>query len=107
MQPTSLSVASQLVARNSLAQTFRDLFSRVLIFKSLIAFLLNDSSLNNIGDLTHGLLGTSSYQYMAQYLSKDPSCAVLISERYMPPSHDLDALLALPHDSLGYIRPLA
>ncbi len=65
--------------------------------------LLGDNSLETVGELTYGLLETPAYDRLAQYLNRDPACAALIRDRYIPPAHDLDALLTLPADSLGYI----
>ena len=65
--------------------------------------LFGDNSLETIGDLTYGLLETPAYDLVAQHLNQDPACAALIRDRYIPPAHDLDNLLTLPPDSLGYI----
>ena len=69
--------------------------------------LFGDNSLETIGDLAYGLLETPSYDLMAQHLNQDPACAALIRDRYIPPAHDLDTLLTLPPDSLGYIYAAA
>ncbi|GAB4350549.1 MAG: Coq4 family protein [Leptolyngbyaceae cyanobacterium] len=65
--------------------------------------LFGDYSLNRVNELAEGLLATPAYARLAEYLNQDPVCAALIRERYIPPTHDLDALLTLPPDSLGYI----
>ena len=89
--------------QNPILHSFKLVLSKLLIAKSFILMLLGNYSLNQVGDLTYGLLGTSAYDRLAQYLNQDPACADLIRDRYIPPDHDLDALLSLPPDSLGYI----
>lgn len=80
----------------------RTYFARLLIIKSFVSMLFGDERLQTVGDLTDGLLVTPAYGLMAQHLSQDPACAELMRDRYIPPTHDLDALIALPADSLGH-----
>ncbi len=84
-------------------QGWQSVLSKLLIAKSCTAMLWGDFSLDAVGDLAYGLLGTAAYDRLAQYLNQDPACAALIRDRYSPPAHDLEALLTLPSDSLGYI----
>ncbi|MFM7886672.1 MAG: Coq4 family protein [Pseudanabaena sp.] len=89
--------------QNPIIQGFKLVLSKLLIAKSCTSMLLGDYSLDAVGDLTYGLLETSAYDQLSQYLNQDPACATLIRDRYIPPTHDLGALLNMPPDSLGYI----
>jgi ubiquinone biosynthesis protein COQ4 len=82
---------------------FKSFFARAIIFKSFVSMLLGDNSLQTVGDMVDGLLQTPAYDLTAQYLKQYPACADLICDRYIPPAHDLEALLTYPQDSLGYI----
>lgn len=90
-------------AINPLVRGVKSVFSGLLVTKSFIWMVFGDNSLGNVGDLADGLLGMSGYDLMARQLRQDPACAALMDERYIPPAHDLDALLTLPSDSLGHI----
>lgn len=90
-------------AQNPILRGFKSILSKLLIVKSFTSILFGDNSLETVGELTYGLLETPAYDLLAQYLNQDPACAALIRDRYIPPAHDLDALLTLPPDSLGYI----
>ena len=89
--------------QNPIIRGFKSVLSKLLIVQSFTSMLFGDNSLDTVGELTYGLLETPAYDRLAQYLNRDPACAVLIRDRYIPPAHDLDALLTLPPDSLGYI----
>jgi ubiquinone biosynthesis protein COQ4 len=89
--------------QNPIVQGFMSILSKLLIVKSSVLMLLGDNSLETVGELTYGLLETPAYDLVAQHLNQDPACAALIRDRYIPPAHDLDTLLTLPPDSLGYI----
>ena len=89
--------------QNPIVRGLKSILSKLLIVKSFTSMLLGDTSLETVGELTDGLLETRAYERLARYLSQDPACATLIRDRYIPPAHDLDALLTLPTDSLGYI----
>lgn len=91
----------------SILKGFKSILSKLLIVKSFTSMLLGDNSLETVGELTHGLLGTPAYDLVAHHLNQDPACAALIRDRYIPPAHDLDALLTLPPDSLGYLYAAA
>lgn len=89
--------------QNPILKGFKSFLSRLLIVKSSVSLFFGDNSLQTVGELTYGLLETSAYDLVAHHLNQDPDCAVLIRDRYIPPAHDLDALLTLPPDSLGYL----
>jgi ubiquinone biosynthesis protein Coq4 len=99
----SVNAHGQQQTQNPIVQGFKSVLSKLLIVKSSISMLLGDNSLQTVGELTYGLLETPAYDLVAQHLNKDPACAALIRDRYIPPAHDLETLLTLPSDSLGYI----
>jgi ubiquinone biosynthesis protein COQ4 len=78
-------------------------FQMLLILKSFVAMLCGDESLQSVGEMSDALVETPAFDLAAQHLKQDPACAVLIRDRYIPPAHDLDRLLAYPQNSLGYI----
>jgi ubiquinone biosynthesis protein Coq4 len=99
----SVNAHGQKQAHNPIIHGFKSVLSKLLIIKSSISMLFGDNSLETVGELTYGLLETPAYDLVAQHLNQDPACAALIRDRYIPPAHDLDALLTLPPDSLGYL----
>jgi ubiquinone biosynthesis protein Coq4 len=99
----SVNANVQKQTQNPIVQGFMSIVSKLLIVQSSVSMLFGDNSLKTVGELTDGLLATPSYDLVAQHLNKDVACATLIRERYIPPTHDLEALLTLPPDSLGYI----
>lgn len=94
---------TQQQTQNPILKGLKSVLAKLLIVKSFTSMLFGDNSLETVGELTYGLLATPAYDRMAQHLNQDPACAALIRDRYIPPAHDLDALLTLPPDSLGYI----
>jgi ubiquinone biosynthesis protein Coq4 len=80
------------------------------LFRILGTFLAmsgGDNSLELVGALSEGLLETPSYALAAEHLRRDPACAALIDERWIPPAHDLARLAALPEGSLGQVYAAA
>ncbi|MBF2097232.1 MAG: ubiquinone biosynthesis protein [Gloeomargaritaceae cyanobacterium C42_A2020_066] len=100
---TSVNVHMQKQTRNPIVKGFMLILSKVLIVKASISMLFGDNSLQTVGDMTEGLLATPAYKLLAEHLKQDSMCRTIIQERYIPPTHDLDKLLSLPSDSLGYI----
>jgi ubiquinone biosynthesis protein COQ4 len=84
-------------------QEIMKLIQMMFIFKSFIAMLMGDDSLKTVDEMLYGLLETPAFDLAAQHLKRDPACAQLIEERYIPPAHDIDRLLTYPENSLGYI----
>jgi ubiquinone biosynthesis protein COQ4 len=77
------------------------------LFKSFVAMLFGDESLQAVGEMSDVLVETPAFDLAAQHLMRDPACAELIRDRYIPPAHDLNKLLAYPRNSLGYIYAVA
>jgi ubiquinone biosynthesis protein COQ4 len=99
----SASAPVQKQRQNPILKSLQSVLSKLLLAKSFTSMLFGDNSLETVGELTYGLLGTPAYKRLAQHLHQDPACSALIRDRYIPSAHDLDALLTLPPDSLGYI----
>jgi len=76
------------------------------LFRILGTFLAmsgGDNSLDLVGALSEGLLETRSYALVAEHLRRDPACAALINERWIPGDQNLEQLAALPEGSLGHV----
>jgi ubiquinone biosynthesis protein COQ4 len=82
-------------------------FQILLIFKSFFAMLTGEESLQSVGEMSDALVETPAFDLVAQHLKRDPACAVLIRDRYIPPAHDLNQLLTYPQNSLGYLYATA
>jgi ubiquinone biosynthesis protein COQ4 len=78
-------------------------FQIVLIFKTLFAMLAGDESLQTVGELSDALVETPAFDLAARQLQRNPACAKLIRDRYIPANYNLDLLLTYHPDSLGYI----
>ena len=72
------------------------------LFRPWFAMMLGDESLQTVSALVSALLEMPVFDQVADYLKRDPDCAALIRERYIPPTYDLDKLLTYAPDSLGY-----
>jgi ubiquinone biosynthesis protein COQ4 len=82
-------------------------FQMLLIFKSFFAMLTGEESLQSVGEMSTALTETPAFDLAARHLKRDPACAALIHDRYIPPAHDLEKLLTYPQNSLGYIYATA
>jgi len=103
VDPTQFNASGQKQGKSPVLKAFKSFLAGLAILKSSVTMIFGDNSLETVGELTYGLLETRAYNLVAQHLKQDPACAALIDERYIPCSHDLNALLTLPTDSLGYI----
>ncbi|MEO1299845.1 MAG: ubiquinone biosynthesis protein, partial [Cyanobacteria bacterium J06636_16] len=72
------------------------------LFKLWFAMMMGDDSLQTVSEVASVLLEMPAFDRAADYLKKDPDCATLIQERYIPASYNLDQLLTYAPDSLGY-----
>ena len=72
------------------------------LFRPWFAMMLGDESLQTVSEMVTALLEMPAFDQAADYLKKDPDCAALIRERYIPPSYNLRQLLTYAPDSLGY-----
>lgn len=71
--------------------------------KGFFTLLTTDDSLDAVDELSSALIHSRAYELAAEDMQIHPDVADLIKERYSPPSHDLEQLLQLPPDSLGYL----
>ncbi len=78
-------------------------YQMLIVIKSFITMLSGQADLNAVGEMSEALVETPAFDLAAQHLKRDPDCAKLISDRYIPVDHDLDHLLTYPQESLGYI----
>jgi ubiquinone biosynthesis protein Coq4 len=76
---------------------------RMPLFEPYVALMTGDMELDIVDEMSRTLLETPSFEKAVKTLQQDPACAALIAERYMAPTHDLEALLQYPEDSLGYL----
>lgn len=83
------------------------LIEKMFLFKAFVAMLMGDGSLKVVDEMSYGLLNTPAFGLTAERLKRDPACAELIGDRYIPPAHDLDLLLTYPENSLGYVYAAA
>ncbi len=71
--------------------------------KAFVTLLFDESgSLEPVWELSTSLMDSSAFQLAIATMKETPDIAALLSERYMAPDHDLDALLSCPKGSLGY-----
>jgi ubiquinone biosynthesis protein COQ4 len=75
----------------------------MIALQPYLALLAGDSSLDVVGEMTHALLGSPSFELAVKHLRADSLCGKLIDERYMAEHHNIDRLLTYPTDSLGFI----
>lgn len=57
---------------------------------------------NNVFDLSDKLNGSKPMALCVQAIQQDPAAAAFVSERYVGPPYDLDAMLKMPKGSLGW-----
>ncbi|MCU0568411.1 MAG: Coq4 family protein [Oculatellaceae cyanobacterium Prado106] len=60
-------------------------------------------SLDAVTDLGDSLVRSRAYDLATDYMKSDPDNAAMIQSRYLARSHDLEALLCYPSNSLGHI----
>ena len=83
--------------------SFKNFFRTLRGTKAFLTLLFDDSgSLDTVVELSTTLVDTHAFQLAVEDMKAVPEVAEIIAERYMAPSHDLEALLQYPKDSLGY-----
>jgi ubiquinone biosynthesis protein COQ4 len=71
--------------------------------RGLMAMVRDPGHTESVFDIEDGLQNLEAYQLAVEYVRRDPDMAELIEERFLRHGvHDLDALLRLPEESLGY-----
>lgn len=71
--------------------------------QGFMAFVQNPGNTESVFDIAEALGQTESTIASVAYLKSIPEVAQIIEERYIAPTPDLQYLLTLPPDSLGYI----
>lgn len=72
--------------------------------KAFVTLLFDESgSLEPVNELSNSLVDSAAFQLAVASMKGTPEVAAILSERYLPPSHDLEALLQCPQDSLGFV----
>lgn len=70
--------------------------------KGLVSILRNPDDTRSVFDITEGFQYTTAFQRMLAHTHSQPGCTSVLTERYLAPVPDLDALLRLPPGSLGH-----
>jgi ubiquinone biosynthesis protein COQ4 len=84
-------------ALQSVMQTMRGLHA-------FVALLFDESgNLEPVWQLSNSLVDSSAFQLAVASMKTAPDIAAILTERYVAPPHDLEALLHYPEDSLGYV----
>ena len=84
-----------------------NLWQMLRFLKSFVMMTISEDSLEAVGKFA-GVLSTMPVQEAAaKVLKQNPDCAKIIQERYIPADYDLDYLITLAPDTLGYQFALA
>lgn len=89
---------------------YMDLMSKVenieLLGGMIKHLVTNRGKLDTVFDLEDGFRDTIWMQNCIERLKEDPECSKMLEERYMGPEYDLEEMIKLPKDSLGYTYAL-
>jgi ubiquinone biosynthesis protein COQ4 len=75
----------------------------LVAIKGAISLFRDPTKTESVYDIEDGLRNTKATQLALEFVKSDPAVDRIITERYTPPPVDIDALFALPTDSLGHI----
>lgn len=75
---------------------------QAIALKAFITLAEDPGQTLAVFEMAKTLNKTQVYDLGVEYLQSNPEIQALVQERYIAPTPDLDALLQLPHDSLGY-----
>lgn len=70
--------------------------------KGIVSLLRDAGQTDSVYDIEDGLRKTAAMQVAIAHLQKQPGVNEIIQERYIAPPPDLEKLIKLPPDSLGY-----
>jgi ubiquinone biosynthesis protein Coq4 len=70
--------------------------------KGFISFARDPGETDSVFDMAEGFRHTETYQLSMEYLKSQPEIQPIVKERYIAPTPDMEALLKLPEESLGY-----
>jgi ubiquinone biosynthesis protein COQ4 len=71
--------------------------------KGAIYLFRDPTQTESVYDIEDGLRNTKATQLALEFVKSDPDVNRIITERYLPPPVDIEALFALPADSLGHV----
>ncbi|WAL58390.1 Coq4 family protein [Thermocoleostomius sinensis] len=71
--------------------------------QGFMAFVKNPGDTESVFDIAEAMGQTEAQAAAMEYLKSIPEVAQIIAERYIAPTPNLQKLLALPTDSLGYV----
>jgi len=81
----------------------RNLSSSFSILKGFVGIFRDHGNTESIFDIAQGLQDSDAFKQSISYMKSQPEVAKIISEKYLAPPLDLDALIKLPPDSLGHV----
>lgn len=70
--------------------------------KGVVALLRDPGQTDSVYDVEEGLRNIKAAQLSVDFLKSNPEVAAIIEERYLAPEPDMESLLKLPKESLGY-----
>ncbi|XWK86762.1 MAG: Coq4 family protein [Phormidium sp.] len=70
--------------------------------KGVVTLLRDPGQTDSVYDVEEGLRNIKAAQLSVDFLKSKPEVAAIIAEGYLAPQPDMDALLKLPKESLGY-----
>ena len=70
--------------------------------KSFVMMTISEDGLEAVGEFAEVVSTMPVQEGAVKVLKQDPDCAKLIEERYIPADYDLDYLMTLAPDTLGY-----
>lgn len=74
----------------------------LMTLKGVVSLLREAGQTDSVYDIEEGLRNIKATQMSVEYLKSKPEVAQIIEERFLAPPPEMDALLKLPKDSLGY-----
>lgn len=72
-------------------------------FKAFITFAKDPGETDCVFDMSEGFRHTETFKKSMDYLRSIPEIQPLIAERYIGKTPDIEAMLKLPENSLGYV----
>ncbi len=70
--------------------------------KGVVTLLRDPTQTESVYDVEDGLRNTKATELAIEFVKSKPEVATIFQERYLAPSVNLEALLELPQESLGY-----
>lgn len=102
-QPVKCNPGVQPHSNGQILTSVKDFFRTLRGTKAFLTLLFDDSgNLAPVLELSTTLIDTHAFHLAVEDMKAVPEVADIIAERYMAPSHNLEALLQYSKDSLGY-----